>query len=138
LTYYRRLSLTEQIARAAPGLLMSANAFEKSEMQLRRRSVPIPLLPTEEAVLQYRLPQPEVARYVLPSYASHIILENTPDKETAKNTTVRIYRVEHKTLTVEEFVNVRKRSGGVGADPYHPTTYRPYFLGEFDARGNLI
>ncbi|MBP3957124.1 hypothetical protein J8F10_17810 [Gemmata sp. G18] len=131
LTYYRRLSITEQIARATPALLQPVHVAEKNEMLPRRRMVlrSIPLHPAEEETIQYRLPQPEVARFVLPSYASHIILENT-DAAGAGKTTVKIYRLEHKTLSVEEFTNVLNRPGVISS-PYHPSTYRPYFLGEF-------
>ena len=32
----------------------------------------------------------------------------------------------------------QKLPNGEYASPYHPATYRPVFLGEFDARGNLL
>jgi hypothetical protein len=137
LTYYRRLSLTEQLARGSPGL--RAATFERSEMYQRRMIVAgaIPLHPTDDAELQYQLPQAEVARFVLPSYASHVILEHTPDKETAKKTTVKVYRVQHNTMLVDEFINWRKRPEAV-TNPYSPLTYRPFFLGEFDAHGTMV
>ncbi len=131
LTYYRRLSITEQLARVTPGLLQSSNAAEKNELLTRRRAVSrfIPLAPGEEQFTQYRLPEPSVSRFVLPSYASHIILENT-DTATAGKTTVKIYRVEHRTMSVEEFANTRDQTDTI-TSPYHPSTYRPFFLGEF-------
>jgi hypothetical protein len=137
LSYYRYLALTEQVARATPAL--RANTFEAKEMRQRRElvSLAIPPHPSDPLDIQYQLLQPEVARYVVPSYASHIILESTPNKDVAAKTTVKMYRMQHNTLSIEEFYNWRK-SDGVGTTPYHPTTYRPYFLGEFDARGNLV
>ncbi|MBN9119709.1 MAG: hypothetical protein J0I06_11225 [Planctomycetes bacterium] len=135
LTYYRRLSLTEQVSRGSPGL--RANSFEKAEMLPRRVQAPIPLHPYDEQDMQYQLPNPEVARFIIPSYASHVILEYTPDKETAGKTTVKAYRLQHNTMGVEEFINWRKRPEAI-TNPYHPTTYRPYFLGEFDAFGTLV
>lgn len=137
LTYYRYLAITEQVARATPAL--RANTFEAEEMRKRRRlvSVAIPLHPTDEPDIQYQLLQSDVARYVAPSYASHVILENTRDKDEAARTTVKMYRVQHNTMNVEEFINWRKRDNIISS-PYHPTTYRPYFLGEFDALGNLV
>lgn len=131
LTYYRRLSITEQLARSTPGLIQPTNAAERNEMLPRRQAVAhlIPMHPQEEALTQYRLPQAEIARYVLPSYASHIILEHTPP-ELAGKTTVKVYRLEHRTMGVEEFTNARRRQDA-STDPYHPTTYRPFFLGEF-------
>ncbi len=131
LTYYRRLSITEQLARASPGLVQGTHAAERAELLPRRQAVTylIPTNPGEELVTQYRLPDPTVMRFILPSYASHIILENT-DRESAGKTTVKIYRLEHQTLNVEAFVNPRNRSGAI-ASAYHPSTYRPYFLGEY-------
>jgi hypothetical protein len=136
LTYYRRLSLTEQLARGVPGL--QANTFEKSEMSQRRLMIAptIPLHPSDEQITQYRLPEPTVARFVLPSYASHVILDHTPNKEVAAMTTVKVYRMQHNTMTVDDFINWRKRS--VPTSPYHPTWYRPFFMGEFNARGDLV
>ncbi|MCI0702827.1 MAG: hypothetical protein L0241_17235 [Planctomycetia bacterium] len=129
LTYYRRLSLTEQVARAYPALESGADTFEKRELLTRRRNTVIPLHLQMAHTRQYRLPQPEVARYVLPSYASHVILEYVPTEELSK-TTVKVYRLEHSTLQVEQFVK--------NADPWSPKMYLPFFLGEFDAHGNLV
>ena len=92
--------------------------------------------PAEALGFQYKLPNPDVTRYLLPSYASHVILEHTPDKETAARTTVKVYRLEHRTLPVEHFA--AKTANGRYPSVYLPSTYRPYFLGEFDARGNLV
>ncbi len=138
LTYFRRLSITEQVARSAPGLALPTNYFEKSDVLQRRNAVNIPPpRGRDEVVVQYRLPQSDVARYVLPSYASHVILENTADKNEARRTTVKVYRLEHNVMSVEEFANPRKLEG-VNSNPFHPVTYRPYFLGEFNAAGDLV
>ena len=112
-------------------LLLPTNAAERNELLPRRQIAAraIPLSPGEEAAMQYRLPDPTVTRFVLPSYATHLILEHT-DRAAAGKTTVKIYRAEHRTMSVEEFANVRDRPDLI-TSPYHPTTYRPYFLGEF-------
>lgn len=128
LSYVRRLSLTEQTA--SPGILFSG-ATEQNDVALRRRRLAeqlpgepfYPFHPNEPWFNQYRAPRPDVSRYVLPSYAQHVIMDNTPDAETAGRTSVKIYRLEHETLSVHEFRNK--------VDPYHPTTYRAYFLGEY-------
>jgi hypothetical protein len=96
----------------------------------------IPFHPADNIHIQYRLPNPDVSRYLLPSYASHVVLQNTPDKETAARTTVKIYRVEHRTMPVDQFT--KRLPDGNYQSPYHPITYRPFFLGEFDARGTLL
>jgi hypothetical protein len=145
LGYYRLLSLTEQVARGGAGLVMPSDEFEKAEMKNRRLAMtstrpdkrdpndhrsPIPLDTAEPLVMQYKLPTSDVTRYILPSYASHIILEYTANKELASKTTVKVYRLEHRNMPADQW---SKKS-----DPYAPTTYRPYFLGEFDAFGNLL
>lgn len=131
LGYYRLLALNEQLARGSHLLANPTNQFEKSEMWLRRLSVKevIPFHPADAGIVQYKLPSPEVARYLLPSYASHVILWNTPDAAVAAKTTVKIYRMEHRDLPPDQFSK--------GLSPYHPGTYRPFFLGEFDAFGHL-
>ncbi|QJW97406.1 hypothetical protein [Frigoriglobus tundricola] len=128
LTYYRRLSITEQLARGTPGL--RAASFEAREMRGRRQLAPIPMHPSDAQEVQYQLPQPEVTRFILPSYASHVILENTPNKEAAAKTTVKVYRLQHNTMGIEDFIDWRKRLGPLKS-PYHPMWYRPFFLGEF-------
>jgi hypothetical protein len=135
LTYYRYLAVTEQVARGQSGA--QAAVFERNEMLQRRALVPIPLHPTDPHEVQYQLLTPDVARYIVPSYASHVIMEHSPSTEAAAKTTVKVYRLQHNTMAVEDFVNARKRPN-VNTSPYHPTTYRPFFLGEFDALGNLI
>jgi hypothetical protein len=141
LTYYRRLSLTEQVARGVPGLALPADQFEKHEVRQRRLNVAIPLVslgPGEDPVTQYRVPHPDIMRFVIPSYAQHVIMNNTPDDdEVRRKTTVKIYRIEHRTLDVTAFIGVSNRERQP-IDPYHPATYRPYFLGEFDVYGNLV
>ena len=137
LAYYRRLSLTEQLARGTPGVLVP-DQFEKTEMMTRRaaKQSVIPLHPVDAVALQYKLPNPDVARFLIPSYASHIIIQHTPNKEVAAKTTVKVYRLEHQTMRIEQFET--KLANGKYQDPYHPGTYRPYFLGEYDARGDLV
>jgi len=137
LAYYRRLSLTEQLARGTPGVLVP-DQFEKTEMMTRRaaKQSVIPLHPIDVIGIQYKLPNPDVARFLIPSYASHIIIQKTPNKEIAAKTTVKVYRIEHQTMRIEQFET--RMPNGRYQDPYHPGTYRPYFLGEYDARGDLV
>lgn len=137
LTYYRRLSLTEQLARGTPGVLV-ADQFEKKEMMVRREAKrgAIPYHPFDALGMQYKLPNPDVARFLIPSYASHVIMEREPTKELAAKTTVKVYRLEHQTMMIDRFET--KMPDGQYQDPYHPSTYRPYFLGEYDARGELV
>jgi hypothetical protein len=136
-TYFRRLSLTDQIARGYPDL-MNSETFEKSEIRARRLRLTfagndpyIPMHPTEPDNLEYRLPDALATRYLLPSYAQHILMDLPAEDQL--RTTVKIYRVEHRTLGPMEFIGV-VNEGKKPGDPYHPVTYRPYFLGEFGFR----
>jgi hypothetical protein len=137
LTYYRRLSLTEQLARGTPGVIVP-DQFEKKEMMVRREAKrgAIPYHPFDALGMQYKLPNPDVARFLIPSYASHVIIEREPSKELAAKTTVKVYRLEHQTMMIDRFET--RMPDGRYQDPYHPSTYRPYFLGEYDARGELV
>ncbi|HEX4610248.1 MAG TPA: hypothetical protein VH092_18800 [Urbifossiella sp.] len=135
LSYFRRLSITDQISRGMPEA-SSAATFEKTDIRARRYRLTLPgndpyfpFHPLEPEPLQYRLPTPEVARFLLPSYAQYLMLEHTPDAAAAARSTLKMYRLEHRTLGVEAFAGVIP--GSRPADPYHPWTYRPYYLGEF-------
>ncbi|MBN9519087.1 hypothetical protein J0H58_11305 [bacterium] len=135
LAYFRRLSITDQISRGMPEF--NAASFEKTEVRARRYRLTVPgsdtfypLHPAEPEFLQYRLPTPEVHRFLLPSYAQYLILEHTPTPEAAARTTLKVYRLEHRTLSVEAMIGVANAGGRPGG-PYHPVTYRPYFLGEY-------
>jgi hypothetical protein len=54
---------------------------------------------------------------------------------------VKIFRVEHRVLPAQAFLNRYDENGNKlesGNDPYHPVTYRPYYYGEFNPKGELI
>ncbi|MBY0513206.1 MAG: hypothetical protein K2P78_04755 [Gemmataceae bacterium] len=130
LSYVRRLSLTEQTA--APGGIQFSGASEQNDVILRRRRLAerlpgepfYPFNPNEAWFNQYRAPRPDVARYVLPSYAQHVLMAQTPDDDAVRmKTSVKVYRLEHETLSVHQF--------RAGTSPYHPATYQTYFLGEY-------
>jgi hypothetical protein len=138
LTYYRRLSLTEQVARVYPGLLSTTEQLEKSQVWQRRSSVrtDFPLHPAEQPVYQYRVPNPDIARVLLPSYTSHVVLHYGKDADLDR-TTVKMYRFEHRTLDVGTFTG-KTTPDKKPLNPYHPSTYRPYYLGEYDVYGTLL
>lgn len=145
-SYYRRLALTELVSGTIPDYLTPAS-FEKSEAYKRRLDVdrglitgypkiPIPAPPdSDPAFLQYRVPQVEKSRYSLPSYARHILAEYT--RPGWKAIRVKIYRLEHRIRPPQDF-DRRQFSDGVTQNPYHPTTFKPFFLGEFDLNGDLV
>jgi hypothetical protein len=141
LSYYRRLSLTQQISSANAALTIATDQSEKERLFPARddrstRGQPghIPYHPLTNFSAQYAVPNADVTRFVLPSYASHVILEHR--YEVANKTTVKVYRLDHQTTPVEQFR--AKLQNGEHPSPYHPGTYRPYFLGEFNAWGELV
>jgi hypothetical protein len=131
LTYYRRLSVTEQISQTIPDYL-TPTSFEKLDVRQRRQQVAagvfenypqIPFAPEEieQPIFQYRMPRPDVTRYLLPSYARHLLIANSrPGRKAVR---VKIYRLEHRVIPVSTFAS--------GMSPFHPLTYKPYFLGEY-------
>lgn len=142
-SYYRRLSITEMVSPSIPGLV-SAESFEKLDARERRfhvspgspaprTDVPIPLTDAvDPAALQYRIPQPHISRYLFPSYAKHLASEySSPGRKVVG---VKIYRVEHRIAPPSVF----KDKASPFSDPYHPSWYRPYFCGDYDANGKLI
>ena len=135
-SYFRRLSLTDAISHT--GREMTYESFEKSEVRLRRHQLTvagsnptIPLHPGMLPLAQYRMPASHITHQMLPSYAQHILMDLPED--VAKRTTVKIYRVEHRTLNVGAFIGISNFNQRKG-DPYYPTTYYPYFFGEYGFR----
>src|SRR5207344_907647 len=91
-----------------------------------------PLHPTASLQNQYR-PLQEYARRILASYVQHLAwridpnLETNPDSDQIKS--IKVYRILHDMLKQKNFAR--------HDDPYDKTTYYPYFLGEYDAKGEL-
>jgi hypothetical protein len=135
LTYYRRLSITEMVSRTIPDLF-TAQTFEKLDARQRRWEIAlpgerqIPLAPAEQEpqFLQYRVPNPDITRYLLPSYARHLCAEySTGGRRVAS---VKLYRAEHRITPTYDFVK--------GADPFDPVGYRVYFVGDYTPDGELV
>lgn len=137
ISYFRRLSITDRLGRTSTDFTSSAGAFEKTDVRQRRYKLTLPgsdpfypLHPNEPEFLQYRMPTPEGSRFLIPSFAQHLILEHTATPEAAARTTLKMYRLQHNTLPVEALVGFGNPDG-LPANPYSPMTYRPYFLGEY-------
>jgi hypothetical protein len=126
ISYYRRLSLTEQINQfQAPG------TPTPPEVERRRVSVvtEIPFHPDMPPQQQYR-PLAESTRNIqVPSYVRHVALAHPP-RPGEKLESVRVYRTEHTILVPFQLYTLQ-------FSPYDPRSYRPYFLGEFSPEGRL-
>jgi len=149
MTYYRRLSLTELVSESAPANLTPTNQAKVEAGKLRNKAtvvsengskMPIPLNTDLDPIdLQYRVAFPELRGQKLPSYARHIAAAySEPGREVVS---VKIFRVEHKVIPAQAFLDRYDDDGNKtapGNDPYHPVTYRPYYYGEFNPAGELI
>lgn len=132
-TYFRRLSITDGMSHRDTRNITN---FERTDILERRQAIAvpghnptIPLLRNAAAAPQFQLPEATIVRFVLPSYAQHILMD-LPEADRGKST-VKIYRLEHHTMTVQEFIGAKVGNVRQPADPYGPTSYFPYFLGEF-------
>ncbi len=138
LTYYRRLSLTENAVRSGSDL--GSNSDERQQVRKRREEVALGLLPGVKKIPQasptyevefrwYAPPQADVSRFLLPSFTHHLAAEySTPG---FKVVNVKLYRAEHRIVTTQYFVTQK-------LSPFHPTLYRVYFLGDYTAAGKLV
>jgi hypothetical protein len=130
LSYFRRLSITEQASQTMPAI--SQQSAEWQDIYNRRNAVAlgaqpnvakIPMAPLDENPVQYRMPRYDITRYLLPSYAAHLFHAHTTPAR--KVTAVKLYRLEHPIPTVYQFAKE-------GYKIHHPTSFRPYYLGEFE------
>ncbi len=150
-TYQRRLSITELVAQATPSNFTPGN-FEKNDAVARRQQAAVniddpssriplsDLLPNDLIASQYRVPTSGTSRYMIPSYARHIAAEySSPGRRVLS---VKLLRVEHRVIPPAQFLPQRDPETGLkrdeGGSPYDPTTYRPYYLGEYNAAGELV
>ncbi|MFL5327948.1 MAG: hypothetical protein ACJ8C4_03465 [Gemmataceae bacterium] len=124
--FYRRLSITEatnQTYNNGP----TTQVYER-----RQRELTIPHHPKAGLTIEYR-PVQELARRTLASYARHVAFLFDPELDKDPNSDrvqgIKIYRVLHDMLKPKDFAEKK--------DPFEITTYYPYFLGEYDAKGQL-
>lgn len=151
LSYYRRLSLTEAVSQSLPDA-QTADTFNRTDATQARGQVaisgysrpgadgkpeqvviPVPPGEFEPMPNQYRVPDPMVTRFLLPSYARHLVHELSGAGRRVVN--VKMYRMEHRVIPPEMFVGTSRQPR---VDPFHPTTYRVYFLGDYDPTGKLV
>ncbi|HWY87465.1 MAG TPA: hypothetical protein VNX28_12105 [Gemmataceae bacterium] len=97
---------------------------------MNRESLKIPFHSSIPYPQQYSKPNAN-CRALLRSYARHVCLEPHPEHANWKIKKVKIYRVVHRIPDVGAFVNENM-------DPRDPTNYWPYYMGEFDPKGNPL
>ena len=136
-SYYRRLSLTENTAQIyRQGYFLPP--AEAALVEQRRQSEDARIPRYGQQAVQRIVPVDLVTRQVLPSYARHLAHAH-PAPPGRKVTAVKIYRVQHAIVNPEQFVgydsltNSRMPPWG----PYNASLYMPYFQGEFAPDGTL-
>ncbi len=124
-TYLRVLALTEQASQL--GQQNSTTEWEQSLATSRRNQVG-GLFPMENIprTPQYQAPATTFHNLLVPSYIEHIAFTNQVPGFTIKS--IKLYRVKHMLPNFDEFV---KDVHGNYVSPYDPSTYFPYFYGEF-------
>ncbi|MFO0842910.1 MAG: hypothetical protein U0797_11020 [Gemmataceae bacterium] len=98
--------------------------------------LPIPNVNDLDLNTQYREPH-DVSKKTLASVAHRIYLTAPPPRDDKGNVkpgvkvrSVKVYRVVHFVLSPKELAD--------GVSPLDKTKHWPYFMGEFDADGNLV
>jgi hypothetical protein len=168
LRYQRRLALSENAAKvtaAEPIEFVDANGNPRRAEYFRRRDAQspepleprgmvgvkdpplalkrtVPYHPTWPLLLQYTRPDFN-SKQLLRSFARHVTRLPHPEHPGVKATSVKIYRVLHKTLDAATLGGQEIQQGGQGVwipgeHPNSLTTYLPFFLGKYDPDGNLM
>jgi hypothetical protein len=145
--YQRMLTLPEHIFAPMPRLpLTKAELAHLSdvpglaresweEIQERRLrgstlaySPPIPVVLDLDATFQYRAPN-DLSKRMIAS-AARRVFRDAPPRQGAEVTSVKVYRATHTILTPYEMSK--------GVSQLDKSKFLPYFLGEFDGRGELL
>ena len=136
-TYYRRLSLTEQVV--AQNESVTPNVV--AELNRRRQTVieKYPPDPKEGLTGQLQIPRPDIVEFIFPAYVKHIAAQpqyKIPDRPIES---IRVYRVTHKIIPPDILVgDPDSESNKYGTDLNDPTTYLPFYMGQYDAAGELM
>jgi hypothetical protein len=152
LQYTRRLALTESVSRTEPppqmmersanGELVPARFVVLRDAQtphptMQKLGVPVPPGPSlaipmhpDPSVPMYQKPNFE-GRQLLTSYARHLLAMPVPKEYPGyQPVSVKIYRVQHRIIGAEML--------NMGADPWDPIYFLPYYNGQFDREGRLM
>lgn len=130
LSYYRRLALTQQMENVIPGII--TDEMKRQRLMIAQGQNGIPLDASLTFEMQYRLPPDTVREHLLPSYVRHVanMTENQHDDGVTPIDSIKVYRVEHSIPSPADLK--------LGVKFYDETTYRPFYMGEFNANGALL
>src|SRR5947209_7385272 len=137
LEYYRRLSISENIAQYPSRGYQLPPAEEDAVQKRRNAGIGAEIPRIGHPSVQRMMPSDLVTRHVLPSYVRHLAAAHKRPGWEIKG--IKVYRATHTIITLDQFVGfdaqtntrVRPRS------PYNPILYMAYFQGDFDTQGNL-
>jgi hypothetical protein len=140
LTYYRRLSLTENVAQYHPPGYVPLAAEQQQALARRQRAAQEEFVPRMgwSNEVERRVPNDLVTRHILPSFARHLAAEYARPGKDLKS--IKIYRTLHMITTLPQFRGYQAGSAQPvnPTSPYNPALYLPYFQGEFTPDGKLV
>src|SRR5262249_51751153 len=135
LSFQRRLALSESVNqlqhKSPPDIDARLQRRIEAGHSFRRGQIPLLDDPSMGGrYFEYREPT-AYSKQLLKSYARYVT-RNYPceDDPSLKPKKVKIYRVVHRILNSWEIAN--------NNNPWDPTTYLPYYQGEFDTDGRLL
>lgn len=132
--YFRKLSLTEQVAF---GSALSEFPLKVQEEITKRRQLRpnIPLSPADPSQLQYRAPSELMQTVIIPSYVRHVARQFQRDDRRIVG--IKLYRVTHNIIRPDVYRSPVADGQHSHLDPYEPTSYLPYYMGDFNTEGEL-
>jgi hypothetical protein len=126
LEFQRRLALTESTnSLAGPAVDFEQRWYRRLQAG-SLTNPPIPPYPPREPMPYSKHMIRAYARYAARNYPH----EQYPEK---KVVAVKVYRVIHQILIPTGLLECEKPD-----DLYNPTTYQPFYVGEFDSDGNML
>ncbi len=136
LTFYRRLSLTENVTHIQP---VGYQFLQTEWEQVQRRRLAATTIPKERLPdnMQYHNPVQLVSLQILPSYAKYFAQSYADPAKEVKG--IKIYRVAHALIELNQIKGSVAPDGSRVAPigPYNSVLFQPIYLGEFDKHGRL-
>ncbi len=112
----------------SPNQISTQQVVGKERPEVEGLLVPYPLF----VPLPQQYQQPTASSLaLLASYARHVCLAPHPTHKDWKLHSVKIYRVVHVIPDIGAFVTERM-------DPRDPINYRPYYMGRYNAKGEIL
>ncbi len=138
LNYFRRLSITENVATLLPPGRVSSQTEQEKVLQ-RRANVTqyIPRISPAD-LSERRVPNELITNQILPSYVRHMAHVYAKPGKVVK--TIRVYRTQHSIISLADFrgYDTINHRDAPPKSPYNAGLYLPFFQGKFTRDGRLI